>query len=93
MMFDEMQKISDRLVLIAERFSKIGSVPELQRHRVTDIIQNGIDYMAKRASKKINMSMLKESDTNIMAMLNPPLFEWVLENFDEECIRCDGRSG
>lgn len=86
MMFDEMQKDIDRLVLIAERFSKIGSVPELQRHRVTDIIQNGIDYMAKRASKKINIYMLKDSDTNIIAMLNPPLFEWVLENLMKNAL-------
>ena len=85
-MFDEMQKDIDRLVLIAERFSKIGSVPELQRHRVTDIIQNGIDYMAKRASKKINIYMLENSDTNIMSMLNPPLFEWVLENLMKNAL-------
>jgi signal transduction histidine kinase len=85
-MFDEMQKDIDRLVLIAERFSKIGSVPELQRHRVTDIIQNGIDYMSKRASKKINIFMLTESDTNIIAMLNPPLFEWVLENLMKNAL-------
>jgi two-component system, sporulation sensor kinase D len=80
MMFEEMQKDIDRLVLIAERFSKIGSVPELQRHRVTDVIQNGIDYISKRASKKIHIYMLKDTDANIIAMLNPPLFEWVLEN-------------
>ena len=86
MMFDEMQKDIDRLVLIAERFSKIGSIPELQRHRVTDIIQNGIDYMSKRASKKIHIFMLKETDTNMMAMLNPPLFEWVLENLMKNAL-------
>ena len=86
MMFDDMQKDIDRLVLIAERFSKIGSIPELQRHRVTDIIQNGIDYMSKRASKKIHIFMLKETDTNMMAMLNPPLFEWVLENLMKNAL-------
>lgn len=86
MMFDEMQKDIDRLVLIAERFSKIGSIPELQRHRVTDIIQNGIDYMSKRASKKIHIFLLKETDTNMMAMLNPPLFEWVLENLMKNAL-------
>jgi len=86
MMFDEMQKDIDRLVLIAERFSKIGSIPELQRHRVTDIIQNGIDYMSKRASKKIHIFLLRETDTNMMAMLNPPLFEWVLENLMKNAL-------
>lgn len=86
MMFDEMQKDIDRLVLIAERFSKIGSVPELQRHRVTDVIQNGIDYMSKRASKKIHIFMLKDSDSTIIALLNPPLFEWVLENLMKNAL-------
>jgi len=86
MMFDEMQKDIDRLVLIAERFSKIGSIPELQRHRVTDIVQNGIDYMSKRASKKIHIFMMKDTDSNMMAMLNPPLFEWVLENLMKNAL-------
>lgn len=80
MMFDEMQKDIDRLVLIAERFSKIGSVPELEKCRVVDVLQNGVDYISKRASKKINIYLIKDTDINLFAMLNPPLFEWVLEN-------------
>ncbi|HQD13611.1 MAG TPA: sensor histidine kinase, partial [Chitinophagales bacterium] len=86
MMFEDMQKDIDRLVLIAERFSKIGSVPELQRHRVTEVIQNGIDYMSKRASKKINIFLLTDNGNNIIAMLNPPLFEWVLENLMKNAL-------
>ncbi len=79
-MFDEMQKDIDRLVLIAERFSKIGSVPELDKFRVVDVLQNGVDYISKRASKKIHIFLVKDTDINLFAMLNPPLFEWVLEN-------------
>ncbi|HPA36756.1 MAG TPA: HAMP domain-containing sensor histidine kinase [Chitinophagales bacterium] len=86
MMFEDMQKDIDRLVLIAERFSKIGSVPELQRHRVTEVIQNGIDYMSKRASKKINIFLLTDNGNSIIAMLNPPLFEWVLENLMKNAL-------
>lgn len=80
MMFDEMQKDIDRLVLIAERFSKIGSVPELEKNRIVDVLQNGVDYISKRASKKINIFLVKDTDVNLFAMLNPALFEWVLEN-------------
>ena len=75
-MFNEMQKDIDRLVLIAERFSKIGSVPELQTFRVIDVLQNGVDYISKRASKKIHIYVKEGTDINLFAMLNPPLFEW-----------------
>ena len=79
-MFEEMQKDIDRLVLIAERFSKIGSIPELSKNRLVDVLQNGVDYISKRASKNIHIFLLKDIDINLFAMLNPPLFEWVLEN-------------
>ncbi|HNE50403.1 MAG TPA: HAMP domain-containing sensor histidine kinase [Chitinophagales bacterium] len=85
-MFDEMQKDIDRLVLIAERFSKIGSVPELTKHRVVDVLQNGVDYISKRASKKIHIFLLKDTDINLFAQLNPPLFEWVLENIMKNAL-------
>ncbi len=86
MMFDEMQKDIDRLVLIAERFSKIGSVPELEKNRVVDVLQNGVDYISKRASKKINIFLVKDTDVNLFALLNPPLFEWVLENLMKNAL-------
>lgn len=85
-MFDEMQKDIDRLVLIAERFSKIGSVPELEKYRVVDVLQNGVDYISKRASKKIHIFLVKDTDVNLFAMLNPPLFEWVLENLMKNAL-------
>ena len=85
-MFNEMQKDIDRLVLIAERFSKIGSVPELQTFRVIDVLQNGVDYISKRASKKIHIYVKEGTDINLFAMLNPPLFEWVLENLMKNAL-------
>ncbi len=85
-MFNEMQKDIDRLVLIAERFSKIGSVPELQTNRVIDVLQNGVDYISKRASKKIHIYVKEGTDINLFAMLNPPLFEWVLENLMKNAL-------
>ncbi len=85
-MFDEMQKDIDRLVLIAERFSKIGSVPELEKHRIIDVLQNGIDYISKRASKNIHIFLVKDTDVNLFASLNPPLFEWVLENIMKNAL-------
>jgi len=86
LMFDEMQKDIDRLVLIAERFSKIGSVPELEKCRIIDVLQNGVDYISKRASKRINIYLEKDTNINLFAMLNPPLFEWVLENLMKNAL-------
>ena len=93
MMFDEMQKDIDRLVLIAERFSKIGSIPDLEKNRVVDVLQNGIDYISKRASKKINIFLKEEVSPNLFAMLNPPLFEWVLENIMKNALDAMQESG
>ena len=92
-MFNEMQKDIDRLVLIAERFSKIGSVPELQTNRVIDVLQNGVDYISKRASKKIHIYVKDGTDINLFAMLNPPLFEWVLENLMKNALDAMDDSG
>lgn len=85
-MFNEMQKDLDRLVLIAERFSKIGSIPELERYRIVDVLQNGIEYISKRASKNINIFLVEDTDINLFVMLNPPLFEWVLENLMKNAL-------
>lgn len=92
-MFDEMQKDIDRLVLIAERFSKIGSIPELEKNRVADVLQNGVDYISKRASKKINIYIENSVSSNLFAMLNPPLFEWVLENLMKNALDAMSDSG
>jgi two-component sensor histidine kinase len=76
---DEMQKDVDRLQLVAERFSKIGGIPQLQVENVTTRILSVVDYMQKRSPNNVRIIV---SDTSVEApiLLNGPLFDWVLEN-------------
>ena len=53
---------------------------------MVDVLQNGVDYISKRASKKIHIFLLKDTDINLFAQLNPPLFEWVLENIMKNAL-------
>ncbi len=77
---DEMEKDIERLQLIADRFSKIGSVPQLYEENVTQRLHNMVAYMQKRAPVKVNISIDTEKVPNVFANLSAPLFDWVLEN-------------
>ncbi len=86
----ELSNDVDRLQLVADRFSKIGSMPELNLCELNKTLDNVIDYLEKRASGKISF---KRDYTNepILAQLNPSLFEWVIENLCKNAI--DSMSG
>ena len=75
----EMEKDIDRLVTVTDRFSKIGSTPSLARHSMLDVVKRSVDYLRTRASVKVNWDVHHGND-EYMAMANPALFEWVLEN-------------
>ena len=75
----EMQKDLERLKLVAERFSKVGSAPQLEEEDVMVRVRNMVSYMEKRASSRVEFTM-KTNDEEIPINLNGPLFEWVLEN-------------
>lgn len=75
----ELTKDVDRLELVADRFSKIGSEPVLQSSNVFDELIEVKDYLQRRASRKIvfNFDAPKE---DIFVMINKHLFAWVIEN-------------
>lgn len=75
----ELQKDVDRLKLITDRFSKIGSVPRLEETDVVQQVENMVGYIRKRASQKVLFNF-DRPEQEIMAMISPPLFDWVLEN-------------
>jgi len=75
----EMEKDVDRLKLVSDRFGKIGSAPQLEPHNIVKQVENMIDYMRKRATGKVTMGMETEAPV-ISANINPPLFDWVIEN-------------
>ena len=77
---NEMQTDVDRLNLIADRFSKIGSATTLTYSDLYKQMREITDYIRRRASRKILFSEPADPDTPLMVAINPPLFNWVIEN-------------
>ena len=75
----EMDKDVKRLQLIADRFSKIGSIPEPVPSCLNDVLIHVVDYMDRRTSKKIEMKTELPNEDVIINM-NVSLFEWAIEN-------------
>ncbi|MBL7765227.1 MAG: HAMP domain-containing histidine kinase [Chitinophagaceae bacterium] len=76
---DEMQKDVDRLKLIADRFSKIGSTPKLEEEHLMEHLDGIISYMQKRAPKSIHFKVTSNKE-DILVVICGPLFDWVIEN-------------
>lgn len=85
----EMNKDVERLQLIADRFSKIGSLPEMQPSSLNDVLLHVVDYMDHRTSKRIKITT-KMPDHTVMALMNPNLFEWVVENLCKNAVDAMG---
>lgn len=81
----ELSKDIERLEIITERFSKIGSTPKLENENLVEVIQKTINYLKVRISKNVSME-LKSDSTNLLAKLNPSLFSWVLENIIKNAV-------
>jgi hypothetical protein len=75
----EMEKDIDRLKIITERFSKIGSDPVLEFQNVTSIIKETVLYIQKRSSNLIVFKTLMTNES-IIAPVNSQLLSWALEN-------------
>ena len=88
----EMDKDVRRLQLIADRFSKIGSLPELMPSSLNVVVDHVIEYMDRRTSNKIVMKkVLPEHD--IIIPMNASLFEWVIENLSKNAVDAIGVDG
>ena len=76
---DEMEKDVDRLLVITERFSKVGSLPELHHQNIAQATQEAIRYLKKRSSQMILWTWdIPENEIKIP--INLPLYSWTLEN-------------
>jgi two-component sensor histidine kinase len=82
----EMAKDVNRLRIIAERFSKIGSKPDLQMVSLNDALTNAVQYMSNRSSQKVAIHCHFPATDPIFIKLNVPLFEWVVENLCKNAI-------
>ncbi|MBQ7984140.1 MAG: ATP-binding protein [Bacteroidales bacterium] len=82
----EMAKDVDRLNLIADRFSQIGSVPELKMHDIVEVIDNTVAYMTVRSPKKVVFTLDIPQDVKILIPMNKSLIEWTFENIIKNAV-------
>lgn len=88
----EMNKDVKRLQLIADRFSKIGSLPEPVETDLKEVMEHVIDYMDRRTSNKVRM-IRDFPDADIRVKINASLFEWVIENLSKNAVDAMGGEG
>ena len=81
----EMDKDVKRLQLIADRFSKIGSLPELVPTSLTQVMRHVVEYMNRRTSAKVRM-VTDFPEEDIIVDANESLFEWVIENLCKNAV-------
>ncbi|HET9570575.1 MAG TPA: HAMP domain-containing sensor histidine kinase [Bacteroidales bacterium] len=84
-LLDEMNKDTQRLQTIAQRFSKIGSKPETTPQDIKPALENAVQYMRNRSSRKITINTHAPTQA-LPVYLNVPLFEWVIENLCKNAI-------
>lgn len=84
-LLSDMNKDVNRLSVIAERFSKIGSKPEMELIYVNEVLENATEYMRRRVSDKVLITTHLPSDAE-GAMVCLSLFEWVIENLCKNAV-------
>ena len=81
----EMDKDVTKLRVVTERFSSIGSRPVIQPENVYEIIEEGVSYLRPRISTKVDWEIQADSK-DLVALLNKPLFDWVIENVCKNAV-------
>lgn len=82
----EIEKDVSRLEKITERFSKIGSAPELLNDDLKKVLKSSISYLQNRSSKKVKFILDLDENTNYYVPHNAALFSWVIENLCKNAI-------
>lgn len=82
---DEIDKDVKRLSTIADRFSKIGSRPEMQLEYINETVERSLDYMRHRVSGRVEIVMHLSYDDHGVS-LSRPLIEWVMENLTKNAV-------
>ena len=80
-----------RLSVIADRFSKIGSMPDKELTFINEAVESSLAYMRTRIPKHVTLTVHTDEDKNCGVMLCQPLFEWVMENLTKNAV--DAMSG
>lgn len=89
---DELEKDIQKLRVVTERFSSIGSIPTLKKENIVSLINNVVVYLRPRISSRIRIEVFTLSD-HIPALVHAPLFEWVIENLCKNAVDAMGSSG
>jgi signal transduction histidine kinase len=83
----EMEHDMDRLGLITERFSKIGSEPSLTAYSLYEVIEESMSYINSRTSDRVSISIRdQEKFKEAQVQINKPLFAWVVENLCKNAV-------
>jgi signal transduction histidine kinase len=88
----EMQKDLDRLKLVADRFSKVGSAPQLEEENLLTRLEGIVEYMQKRSPKKVIITLHKKED-EVPVNISGPLLDWVMENLIRNALDAMGGHG
>ena len=92
-LIQEFEKDTQRLQKITERFSKIGSIPELVPTNVAETIISTVEYLKTRSSGKVKFILDFDLNKNYEVPLNASLFSWVIENLCKNAIDAMNNSG
>lgn len=92
-LIQEFEKDTQRLQKITERFSKIGSVPELISTDVADTIRSTVEYLKTRSSGKVKFVLDFDQEIVYRVPLNSALFSWVIENLCKNAIDAINNAG
>lgn len=82
---NEINKDLIRLNTITDRFSKIGSKPDLEAHGLVELVEQSFNYLKTRTSRKVNFTITHDEVASDV-MVSVPLFSWVLENLVKNAI-------
>lgn len=82
----DMDKDVNRLSVIADRFSKIGSMPDKELTFINEAVEQSLAYMRTRIPKRVILTMHLDDEQNCGIMLCQSLFEWVMENLTKNAV-------
>ena len=82
----QMKRDIDRLQIIADRFQKIGSEPDLNAENLIPVVQSAVTYMRARTSNRITIDDACLNGVERIVLLNAPLMQWVVENLMKNAV-------
>ncbi len=85
---DEMDKDIQRLLMITARFSSIGSEQKTELIDLVEVVETAVSYLRSRVSQKVNITVSVKQDVGeeVLAYINRPLFDWVIENICKNAV-------